>query len=198
MAARYVNPENVAAQGQSFYTGLHPVQYESGTGGGSNVMGAGSGGQAGVTADRSGADAGRAWNYPPIHIAVKRDDYRGRSDDDGEGGGLEGGGQFMKDAASMAKDVGAVLGRAGKQAAKAGFGAAKRGWQNRRNQQGGTQSSAPYVDPNEDPLGPDIQSDEGAAGSGNAGPLPNQAWDGMWEDTIRNRSSSRTASRSRA
>jgi hypothetical protein len=68
MAARYVNPENVAAQGQSFYTGLHPVQYESGGAGGKNVMGAGSGGNAGIAADRSGADAGRAWNYPALQM----------------------------------------------------------------------------------------------------------------------------------
>ena len=58
MAARYVNPENVAAQGQSFYTGLQPGSYEQGGGGGgSNVMGKGSGGSAGVSADRTGSDA---------------------------------------------------------------------------------------------------------------------------------------------
>lgn len=86
MASRYVNPENVAAQGQSFYTGLHPVQYQSGTGAGSNVMGAGSGGSAGVAADRSGADAGRAWQYPPIKIgSVGRTGSRNSSNGDGDG-----------------------------------------------------------------------------------------------------------------
>jgi hypothetical protein len=89
MAARYVNPENIAAQGQSFYTGLHPVQYESGGGGGGkNVMGAGSGGSAGVAADRSGADAGRAWNYP----GMKFDFGKGGEDKDKDGrGGGQGG-----------------------------------------------------------------------------------------------------------
>jgi hypothetical protein len=87
MAARYVNPDNIAAQGQSFYTGLHPVQYQSGTGGGgSNVFGAGSGGQAGVTADRSGADAGRAWNYPVMDMKLG-----GGSDKDSDGRGGSGG-----------------------------------------------------------------------------------------------------------
>ncbi len=58
MAARYVNTENVAAQGQSFYTGLLPGSYEKGGGGGgSNVMGKGSGGSAGVSADRTGSTA---------------------------------------------------------------------------------------------------------------------------------------------
>jgi hypothetical protein len=60
MAARYVNTENVAAQGQSFYTGLLPGSYEKGGGtGGSNVMGKGSGGSAGVTADRTASDAAK-------------------------------------------------------------------------------------------------------------------------------------------
>jgi hypothetical protein len=58
MAARYVNTDNIAAQGQSFYTGLLPGSYEKGGGtGGSNVMGKGSGGSAGVTADRTASDA---------------------------------------------------------------------------------------------------------------------------------------------
>jgi hypothetical protein len=83
MAARYVNPENVAAQGQSFYTGLHPVEYQSGSGaGGKNAFGAGSGGSAGVSADRSGADAGRAWQYP----GIKFDFGGGDKDGDGRGG----------------------------------------------------------------------------------------------------------------
>ena len=71
MAARYVNPENVAAQGQSFYTGLHPAEYGSGGGGAQrNVYGAGSGGSAGIGADRTGSDAGRAWAYSPIGIRI--------------------------------------------------------------------------------------------------------------------------------
>jgi hypothetical protein len=90
MAARYVNPENIAAQGQSFYTGLHPVQYESGGGGGGgkNVMGAGSGGSAGVGADRSGADAGRAWNYPVMPSASIRNKNKGQEGPPKEEGGI--------------------------------------------------------------------------------------------------------------
>ena len=60
MAARYVNTDNIAAQGQSFYTGLLPGSYEKGgASGGSNVMGKGSGGSAGVTADRTASDAAK-------------------------------------------------------------------------------------------------------------------------------------------
>jgi len=93
MAARYVNPENIAAQGQSFYTGLHPVQYESGGGGGGkNVMGAGSGGSAGVGADRSGADASRAWNYPVMPSASIRNKNKGQEDDKKKGPPKEEGG----------------------------------------------------------------------------------------------------------
>jgi hypothetical protein len=92
MAARYVNPENIAAQGQSFYTGLHPVQYESGGGGGKNVMGAGSGGSAGVGADRSGADASRAWNYPVMPSASIRNKNKGQEDDKKKGPPKEEGG----------------------------------------------------------------------------------------------------------
>ena len=60
MAARYVDPGNVVAQGQSFYTGLLPGSYEKGAGGGggSNVYGKGSGGSAGVSADRTASEAG--------------------------------------------------------------------------------------------------------------------------------------------
>ena len=58
MAARYVDTANIVAQGQSFYTGLLPGSYEKGAGGGgSNVMGKGSGGSAGVSADRTGSTA---------------------------------------------------------------------------------------------------------------------------------------------
>jgi len=58
MAARYVDTANIVAQGQSFYTGLLPGSYEKGGGGGgSNVMGKGSGGSAGVSADRTGSEA---------------------------------------------------------------------------------------------------------------------------------------------
>ena len=59
MAARYVDTANIVAQGQSFYTGLLPGSYEKGGagGGGSNVMGKGSGGSAGVSADRTASDA---------------------------------------------------------------------------------------------------------------------------------------------
>ena len=64
MAARYVNPDNVTAQGQYFYTGLLPGSYDVGGGRASNVYGAGSGGSAGVSPDYSGADAGKSWQYP--------------------------------------------------------------------------------------------------------------------------------------
>ena len=65
MAARYVNPHNIAAQGQYFYTGLLPGSYDVGrTSGGANVYGAGSGGSAGVSPDYTGADAGKSWQYP--------------------------------------------------------------------------------------------------------------------------------------
>ena len=65
MAARYVNPDNIAAQGQYFYTGLLPGSYDVGrTSGGANVYGAGSGGSAGVSPDYTGADAGKSWQYP--------------------------------------------------------------------------------------------------------------------------------------
>ena len=58
MAARYVDTANIVAQGQSFYTGLLPGSYEKGgAGGGSNVMGTGSGGSAGVSADRTASEA---------------------------------------------------------------------------------------------------------------------------------------------
>ena len=58
MAARYVDTAIIVAQGQSFYTGLLPGSYEKGAGGGgSNVMGKGSGGTAGVSADRTGSEA---------------------------------------------------------------------------------------------------------------------------------------------
>ena len=94
MAARYVNPSNVVAQGQDFYTGLKdPGQQAAGSGpglasrpqqmagtgpglssgsyaghgggGGTNVMGRGSGGSAGVSADRTGSDSSKSWNYKP-------------------------------------------------------------------------------------------------------------------------------------
>jgi hypothetical protein len=58
MAARYADAANIVAQGQSFYTGLLPGSYEkAGAGGGSNVMGKGSGGSAGVSADRTSSTA---------------------------------------------------------------------------------------------------------------------------------------------
>ena len=64
MAARYVNPDNITAQGQYFYTGLPPGSYDSqGGGGASNVYGAGSGGSAGVSADRTGSDSSKTWKY---------------------------------------------------------------------------------------------------------------------------------------
>jgi hypothetical protein len=68
MAARYVNPQNVVAQGLSFYTGLVPGSYEQGGGaGGKNVMGAGHGGSAGIGADRTASDAAvkSIKNYAP-------------------------------------------------------------------------------------------------------------------------------------
>jgi hypothetical protein len=60
MAARYVDTANIVAQGQSFYTGLLPGSYEQQAGGaprGGNVYGKGSGGTAGVTADRTASEA---------------------------------------------------------------------------------------------------------------------------------------------
>jgi len=63
MAARYVNPDNVTAQGQYFYTGLLPGSYDTAGAGGGNVYGAGSGGSAGVAADRTGSDSGKTWKY---------------------------------------------------------------------------------------------------------------------------------------
>ena len=68
MAARYVNPQNVVAQGLSFYTGLVPGSYEQGgAAGGKNVMGAGHGGSAGIDADRTASDAAvkSIKNYAP-------------------------------------------------------------------------------------------------------------------------------------
>jgi len=69
MAARYVNPQNVAAQGQSFYTGLLPGSYDQGGGGRgnqSNVYGAGSGGGGGGgIPDRTGIDARSITDYKP-------------------------------------------------------------------------------------------------------------------------------------
>ncbi len=95
MAARYVNPQNVVAQGQGFYTGLsdrdqakdmrHAVggsltegSYSGhGGGGGTNVMGRGSGGSAGVSADRTGSDSSKSWNYKPsLNIAIDVQDRR--------------------------------------------------------------------------------------------------------------------------
>ncbi len=92
MAARYVNPTNVVAQGQDFYTGL-PAQDQQqagsggalatgsysghGGGGGANVMGRGSGGSAGVSADRTGSDSSKSWNYKPsLNIAIDVRDRR--------------------------------------------------------------------------------------------------------------------------
>ena len=66
MAARYVNPQNVAAQGQAFYTGLLPGSYDQGgPTGGKNVYGAGGGGSAGVTADRTASEATSVSEYKP-------------------------------------------------------------------------------------------------------------------------------------
>lgn len=108
MAARYVNPSNVVAQGQDFYTGLGaPDQQKAGSGpglasrtqqmagtgpglssgsytghgggGGTNVMGRGSGGSAGVGADRTGSDSSKSWNYKPqLNIQIARDEEKGR------------------------------------------------------------------------------------------------------------------------
>ena len=67
MAARYVNPQNVVAQGLDFYTGLRPGSYDSGGGGGGmrNVYGAGSGGSAGIAADRTASNAHSIAGYKP-------------------------------------------------------------------------------------------------------------------------------------
>ena len=91
MAARYVNPENVAAQGQYFYTGLLPGAYDTaGGGGGANVYGAGSGGAAGVSPDYTGADATKSWEYGAafdINLPAweKEDDPRNRPPQNGHG-----------------------------------------------------------------------------------------------------------------
>jgi hypothetical protein len=63
MAARYVNPDNIAAQGQYFYTGLLPGSYDTGGAGGGNVYGAGSGGSGGGVPDRTGSDSKKTWDY---------------------------------------------------------------------------------------------------------------------------------------
>ena len=114
MAARYVNPSNVVAQGQSFYTGLGDqdqqksgsgpsissgTQQMAGTGpglssgsyaghgggGGTNVMGRGSGGSAGVGADRTGSDSSKSWNYKPqLNIQIARDEEKKRGGPEGE------------------------------------------------------------------------------------------------------------------
>ena len=63
MAARYVNPDNIAAQGQYFYTGLLPGSYDTGSAGGGNVYGAGSGGSGGGVPDRTGSDSKKTWDY---------------------------------------------------------------------------------------------------------------------------------------
>ena len=108
MAARYVNPSNVVAQGQDFYTGLKdPGQQAAGSGpglasrpqqmagtgpglssgsyaghgggGGTSVMGRGSGGSAGVSADRTGSDSSKSWNYKPqLNIQIERDEEKER------------------------------------------------------------------------------------------------------------------------
>ena len=68
MAARYVNPQNVVAQGLSFYTGLVPGSYENvGASGSRNVYAAGGGGSAGVTADRTASEATSFSEYQPKH-----------------------------------------------------------------------------------------------------------------------------------
>ena len=88
MAARYVNPDNITAQGQYFYTGLPPGSYDVGRSGGSNVYGAGSGGSAGVSPDYTGADAGKSWNYPTsfeIKLPIWDKDHGM-----GDGGGTQG------------------------------------------------------------------------------------------------------------
>ncbi len=112
MAARYVDTANIVAQGQSFYTGLLPGSYEKGGGGGgSNVMGKGSGGSAGVSADRTGSTAAQQSitgyptggsilgkqqdDNPTININLGGEDGEGglpmpvkgpQGDDDGSGG----------------------------------------------------------------------------------------------------------------
>ena len=63
MAARYVNPDNITAQGQYFYTGLPPGSYDTGSAGGGNVYGAGSGGSGGGVPDRTGSDSSKTWDY---------------------------------------------------------------------------------------------------------------------------------------
>ncbi len=67
MAARYVNPQNVVAQGLDFYTGLRPGSYDTSGGGGSmrNVYGAGSGGGSGAVPDRTASDAHSIAGYKP-------------------------------------------------------------------------------------------------------------------------------------
>ena len=88
MAARYVNPDNITAQGQYFYTGLPPGSYATSGAGAGNVYGAGSGGSAGVSPDYTGADAGKSWQYPAsfeIKLPVWDKDHGL-----GDGGGTQG------------------------------------------------------------------------------------------------------------
>ncbi len=95
MAARYADAANIVAQGQSFYTGLLPGSYEKGgAGGGSNVMGKGSGGSAGVSADRTGSTAAQQsiTGYPTggSILGKEKDDSQtiniNLGGEDGEGG----------------------------------------------------------------------------------------------------------------
>lgn len=88
MAARYVNPDNVTAQGQYFYTGLLPGSYDSQGGRAGNVYGAGSGGSAGVSPDYTGADAGKSWQYP-ASFDLKLPVWD-KGDGMGDGGGTQG------------------------------------------------------------------------------------------------------------
>tara|TARA_B100000586_G_scaffold269773_1_gene249781 strand:+ start:478 stop:1173 length:696 start_codon:yes stop_codon:yes gene_type:complete len=91
MAARYVNPDNITAQGQYFYTGLPPGSYDSQGGrGAANVYGAGSGGSAGVSPDYTGADAGKSWQYPAsfeIKLPIWDKDFGNPLAGTGGGGG---------------------------------------------------------------------------------------------------------------
>ena len=94
MAARYVNPDNITAQGQYFYTGLPPGSYDSQGGrGAANVYGAGSGGSAGVSPDYTGADAGKSWQYPAsfeIKLPIWDKDFGNPLAGTGGGGGKGG------------------------------------------------------------------------------------------------------------
>ena len=61
--ARGVQMPGGSAWGAAMTVGLPKGSYETGGGGAGNVYGAGSGGNAGVAADRTGSDSSKSWRY---------------------------------------------------------------------------------------------------------------------------------------